>query len=180
MAETDHQNESAAGQQVGQARRHIEGCDLAIAALIIAGCAVLFYVTTTFDDVAGMLAQNTPPAMFPRILLVIIAGLALALPFEHRFSREGYKKLSAQRSAPVGAPAWASIGLIVAIAVGAPYLGTIVTILCVLMIMPAMWGERRWWLIAGFAVLFTGLVTFVFRNILQVYFEPGVLALGLG
>ena len=55
--------------------------DLVVTLIILAICGALYYITTTFDEVSNMLAQNIPPEFFPRLVLMIIVGLTLALPF---------------------------------------------------------------------------------------------------
>ena len=54
-------------------------------------------------------------------------------------------------------------------------LGTSLSMVVVCALMPFLWGERRVWLVAPFAILFPIVVTLLFSGVLGVYFEPGIL-----
>ena len=43
--------------------------------------------------------------------------------------------------------------------------------------LPMLWGERRLKVLIPFAVVFPGLVAFLFASVLGVHFEPGAFAI---
>ena len=61
--------------------------DLRLTLIILAGCAGLYYATTTFEHVSNIFAQDIPPEFFPRLLIWTIVVLALLMPFEHLYLR---------------------------------------------------------------------------------------------
>ena len=161
----DRQRQSSSGFDPG---------DLAVSAILLAFVAYLYYVTTTFEETSALLGENVGPADFPRLVLYIIAGLAILMPFERLLQPARWQKIKDGRRDPVQALTWLSIVFLLATITAAPYLGTILTMLLVSVLLPLFWGERRWWLILPFSVLFTGAVTWVFSGVLRVFFEPGV------
>ncbi len=148
--------------------------DTVIAALLLAGCAFLYWETTQFDAVPSFLGQNVLPEHFPRLVLYLIGALALIIPFEHRIWPERWRKIREDRSEPVPAITWATMGLLILVVLAEPYIGTMLSIATVSLAMPLLWGERRWHLLVPFALLFTLAVSFVFSEILRVHFEPGI------
>ena len=79
----DNQNSSAPTTDDARAAGLVHPVDLAVTAIILAGVGYLFYLTTQFDEVSPLFAQNIQPAMYPQLLLWIIGALACFLPFEH-------------------------------------------------------------------------------------------------
>lgn len=152
----------------------VDWFDAALALVLIVACGVLYYQTTGFDRPALFLGDNVLPEEFPRMLLVIIAVLALTLPFEHLLERKRHPLIRKARRAPIGFTTWATFALLLAILTFAETIGTILTILTSSLLIPLLWGERRWMLLIVYAVLFTALVTYIFAVVLKVYFEPGV------
>jgi putative tricarboxylic transport membrane protein len=148
--------------------------DLLVSLVLLAGAGYLYYLTTQFDEPSALLGENVGPADFPRLVIYFIAILAVILPFESRLQPERWQKIWEGRHKPVNALTWLSIGFLFAVSLAAPYLGTIITMLLVSLLLPLLWGERRFGLIISFAVLFTLAVTWVFNVILKVYFEPGI------
>ncbi|MDJ0945766.1 MAG: tripartite tricarboxylate transporter TctB family protein [Kiloniellales bacterium] len=152
----------------------VDRIDAILALVLILICGALYYVTTGFEQPALFLGDNVLPAEFPQMLLVIIGALALTLPFEHLLERKRHPLIRKARGAPIGFTTWATIGLLVVILALAESLGTILTILVSSLVLPALWGERRWWLLLLYAIAFTAAVTYIFAVVLRVYFEPGL------
>lgn len=148
--------------------------DLAVSAIILAVCALLFYVTATFDEVSPLLAQNIPPQFFPRLLLILIAGLALILPFEHLLLARRGRNIDAGRRSRIAPMAYATAGLLVLVVFLMPWLGTYLTMVGVCVLLPLLWGERRLKLLIPFALLFPTAIALLFSQILQVFFAPGI------
>lgn len=153
----------------------LDGIDFILTAVIIAVCAYLYYVTTTFEEPSLLLGQNVLPSDFPQSLLIVISLLALLLPIEHRFEPTRWPKIKKSRSETVQTITWATMGLLVGLVAAAPYLGTLLTIFLASLALPILWGERRVIAVALFAVIFTAVVSYVFETILKVHFEPGVI-----
>lgn len=147
-----------------------------IAGLIVAGAAALLYITTTFEKVPDLLAQNIGPEVFPQLVLIAIILLTLGMPFEHRTLRGGAARLDKARSEKVGATGWTTAALLVVIGALMPLAGTLVTLFLICLALPLLWGERRLRLIVPFAVLFPLAIKLVFETLLEVPFEPGLLA----
>ena len=61
--------------------------DTIIAAIVIAAISYLWFETTKFEKVPALFSNNIPPEMFPQILLLIILGLILIIPFEQHFQK---------------------------------------------------------------------------------------------
>ncbi len=158
---------------------YVHRIDFIIAAVILIGCVALFYVTTTFEEVSELLAQNIPPEYFPRLVLYTIGLLALFLPFEHISHARRGSDIDSDRSERIQRMPYLTAGLLILIVVAIPFLGVILTMSAVCVLLPLLWGERRWRLLLAFAIVFPLVVTIVFNKILLVYFEPGVLGISL-
>ena len=57
--------------------------DTLIAIFLTLIIAFLWFETTKFEKVPDLFSNNIPPEMFPQILLIIILGMVLIIPFEH-------------------------------------------------------------------------------------------------
>jgi len=154
--------------------------DLGLALVILAGCGLLYYFTTTFEEVSPLFADNIGPAWFPRLMIWSVAVLALALPFEHRFVAGGRKRLDEDRSDRVRGITFLTAGLLLLVVAVIDLLGMALTAVLVSAALPLLWGERRYRILIPFAILFPLAVTLLFTQVLKIYFEPGKLALGFG
>ncbi|UCH72971.1 MAG: tripartite tricarboxylate transporter TctB family protein [Rhodospirillales bacterium] len=153
--------------------------DLVVALIILAICGVLYYVTTTFEEVSAMLAQNVPPEFVPQLVIIIIAILTLGIPFEHLLHKRRGGNIDSERSDRIKRMPYVTAGLLIVLVVGIPYLGMLLTMIGICAILPLLWGERRLKLIIPFAILFPLAVAYLFNKILLVFFEPGVLGIAL-
>lgn len=153
--------------------------DLVVAMILLAICGYLYYVTTTFEEVSAMLAQNIPPEFFPQLVLIIIAILTLGVPFEHLLHARRGENIDSERSDRIKRMPYFTGGLLVILVFGIPYLGMLLTMFAICLVLPLMWGERRLTLIIPFAILFPLAVTYLFNKILLVFFEPGVFGIAL-
>lgn len=152
----------------------IDWIDAVLALVLILACGILYLQTSGFDKPALFLGDNVLPEEFPRMLLWIIGGLALTLPFEHLLERKRHPLIRKARSAPIGWTTWATIVALIVILAFAPTLGTILTILISSLVLPILWGERRWLIVIVYSIVFTAVITYLFAGVLSVYFEPGV------
>jgi putative tricarboxylic transport membrane protein len=157
----------------------IHPVDLVIMAIVLGICGALYYVTTTFEEVSDVLAQNIPPEFFPRLVLLLIAILALGLPFEHLLHRRRGSNLDSKRSQKLRPLPYLTALMLVLLGFAMPYLGTFLAMIVVCLVLPWLWGERRVKLVVPFAVLFPLAVALVFNRVLGVYFEPGIFGIAL-
>lgn len=148
--------------------------DLAVTAVIVALCAFLFWDTTTFEKVPPSLAQNVPPTLFPRLLLLVIVVMALLLPFEHVQKRAQGIDLEAARSIWIKPITFVTALVLLGVVAIMPWLGTLPALIVSCALLPVLWGERRWWLIALYAIAFPLALTYVFVAGLEVNFIPGI------
>jgi putative tricarboxylic transport membrane protein len=162
--------EDAGGRPVSSVHR----TDLLLAAIIIAGAAFLFYETTRFDQIPVGLAQNVPPELFPQLLLVLIAVMALLLPFEHIQKRREGIDLDVARSIRIRPVTWLTGAILLGVVLVVQWLGTVLAMVLACAVLPVLWGERRLWLVALFAVLMPLAVTLLFVGLLEVNFIPGI------
>lgn len=157
----------------------IHQTDLIVSFIVIAICAFFYFLTTTFNSVSNLLAQNVPPEFFPRWVLLIIAILALGLPFEHVVHRRRGEDIDSERGERVKRMPYFTAGLLFVSIAAMPYVGTLVSTIGICFALPLLWGERRWRLIIPFALIFPLLVAYVFDRILLVQFEPGIFGITL-
>ena len=141
--------------------------------IILAFCAVVVYLTTSFDEVPAMLSQGIPPTQFPRMLVGVIAVLAVIMVIQARTRRDANKK-------PVPVMAFATAGLLVVFVAAIEWIGTIGAIVLFCIALPILWGERRFGWIAAYAVLFPSGVYLLFVKVLEVRFPAGLLDSFLG
>lgn len=148
--------------------------DVYVAGVVLALAALLFAVTFTFDRVPSSLAQNVQPAMFPRLVLIVIALIALVIPFEHhRKLRRGIDLDSERRdSLPAIVPATALV--LVLLVATLPWLGALPALVLIAAILPVLWGERRWKILVPYVVLFPVAVLWLFSEVLLVTFPRGL------
>lgn len=157
----------------------INRTDLGVSLVLLAVCGVLYYVTSTFDEVSPMFAQDVPPERFPRMLLWIIGGLALVLPFEQALRGNRGAVLDKARSERIHPVAYVTAGFLVAAVAVIQWIGTFLVLVTVCLGLPLLWNERRWKIIVPFVLLFPAAVLMLFGHVLGVYFEPGVLGVKL-
>jgi putative tricarboxylic transport membrane protein len=148
--------------------------DLLLAAVILAGAAFLFQETMRFDEIPAGLAQNVPPELFPQLLLVLIALMALLLPFEHIQKRREGIDLDAPRSNRIRPVTWLTAAFLFGVVLVVQWLGTVLAMVLACAALPVLWGERRLWRVALFAVLMPLAVTLLFVGLLEVNFIPGI------
>jgi putative tricarboxylic transport membrane protein len=152
----------------------INRTDLVVGVVLLAVCGALYVVTSTFDEVSPLFAQDMPPERFPRMLLWIIGALSLALPFEQWLRKEKGKILDSGRKTPVLSIAYLTAGFLVLTVLAIKLIGTFLVLVVVCIGLPLLWGERRWKILVPFVVLFPAAVMLLFSHVLGVYFDAGV------
>lgn len=148
--------------------------DLVVSAVILAICALLYWQTTTFAQIPRGLAQNVPPTLFPRLLIIVIAIMAVFLPFEHVQKRQMGIDLDAERQERIRPITFVTALALLGVVGLTPSLGTLPAMILACALLPLMWGERRYWLVAIYAVLLPLAVTLLFVAGLEVNFMPGI------
>lgn len=152
----------------------IHPTDLVITAILLAVCAFLYWDTTTFSKVPPSLAQGVPPTLFPRLMLAVIAIMAVFLPFEHLVKRHQGIDLDSKRRHPIRAVTYLTVVALFGVVLITPWLGTFPAMIVACAALPLLWGERRYWLVAAYALIFPLMVTLLFVAGLEVNFMPGV------
>lgn len=177
--ETRETGNMEGARPAGPVARLIHPVDTLVAFLILCVVAWLYYETTQFEEVSALFTQNIPPQMFPRILLIFIALLALAMPFEHLLLQRKGKDIDKDRRRPVKPLAWFTMLALVLIITASQWLGTLLTMVAVCLVIPFLWGERRLRVVLPFAVFFPLCVAFLFSEVLGVYFDPGAVGVSI-
>lgn len=142
--------------------------DMVIGFCIVVLCAITYWVTLSIAEAPAAVAQNVQPATFPRLVISVIAILAvvlMAISFR-KDSRPG-KSVPAM-VAMTGA-------MMLAFVISFEVLGFILTMVSFCFFMPVIWGERRWHAVIPFAVLFPGAIYALFALGLGVHFDAGIL-----
>lgn len=167
---------------------------------IVAVCAVAWRLTAGFDEVPAMLSQNVPPTFFPRLVIAtaaLLGGLLIAGGIRRRAGdiarRRAVGKPPARHEAagraekgdpppPNEKPGraalpppvfWATAGVVAAAGVLIPLAGTLLTLGLVAIVLPLLWGERRFRLVAALALGLPGAIYVVFTVALGVRFPVG-------
>ena len=151
--------------------------DTIIAVLMIALIAFLWFETTKFEKVPDLFSNNIPPEMFPQILLIIILGMILIIPFEHIFLKKSGKNIDSGRSKPIEMSTIGTMIILSVIIASSQLLGAALTIISVSISLPFYWGERRLKVLIPYIIGFPLFVIVLFNMILGVHFEPGLLEL---
>ena len=154
-------------------RSYIHIPDSRIAAIILLLCGVVYYLTTLFESVPDILAQNVPAEWFPRLLIWTIFVLTLILPFEHLFLRGGLEQIDKERKARIEPMSIFTAGLLFLVVISITLFGMYAAMLTITIGLPLLWGERRLKIWIPYVIIFPGSVLILFTKILKVFFEPG-------
>ena len=149
--------------------------DVAAGVALLLFCGAAFYATTTFRDVPAMLSQNVPPTFFPRVVLIALALLSLALVAFSRNGRDEPTDPLERPAAPLERPVYVTAGIFTIAVALVPYLGMLATVFLVSIGLSLYWGERRALRIAGLALGLPLAVYVVFVLALGMRFPSGVL-----
>jgi putative tricarboxylic transport membrane protein len=149
--------------------------DTIIAALMIGIIAFLWFVTTKFEKVPDLFSNNIPPEMFPQILLMIILGMVLVIPFEHIFLKKSGKNIDDSRKNPVAKSTIGTMIILSLIVTFSQVLGATLTIITISIALPIYWGEKRLKVLIPYVIGFPLFVILLFNITLGVHFEPGLL-----
>ena len=137
-----------------------------VAAVILAFCAVVVYLRTTFDEVPEMLSQGIPPTQFPRLMVAVIAILTVVMTVQSRARGEGSRK-------PVPATVFITAGILLLFVAALDWLGAFAAMFLFCLGLPILWGERRYTWLAAYALLFPVGIYLLFTEVLEVRFPTG-------
>ena len=149
--------------------------DTIIASLMIGIIAFLWVITTGFEKVPDLFSNNIPPEMFPQILLIIILGMVLVIPFEHIFLKKSGKDIDDSRKNPVAKSTIGTMVILSLIVTFSQVLGATLTIIAISIALPIYWGEKRLKVLIPYVIGFPLFVILLFNITLGVHFEPGLL-----
>jgi putative tricarboxylic transport membrane protein len=147
--------------------------DAVVGGAVLAFCAAAFAVTLTFDEAPAALAQNVQPARFPQLVLAVMAVLA-AILVVRAFA------LSATPLKPVKRMVLISAAILVGFVVTIDLVGFFEAAMLLCLALPPVWGERRWRLVVPYALALPAGLWVLFVQVLDVYFEPGLIGRLLG
>ncbi|MFL2546114.1 MAG: tripartite tricarboxylate transporter TctB family protein [Candidatus Rariloculaceae bacterium] len=142
--------------------------DLFVGVVLLAFCAIIFWLTTSFTEVPAMLSQNVPPTFFPRLVVGIIAVLSVTLIFN------GLRKTENSRER-VEPAVFVTAAIVILAGIAVSYLGTLLTLSLVACAIPIAWGERRLRPIGILAVTLPAAIYLVFSVALGIRFPAGLL-----
>lgn len=151
--------------------------DTIIALFMIALIGFLWFETTKFEKVPDLFSNNIPPEMFPQILLIIILGMILIIPFEHIFLKKNGKNIDAGRDKPIEKSTLGTMVILSTIVASSQILGAAITIIAISIALPLYWGEKRLKVLLPYIIGFPLFVIILFNIVLGVHFEPGLLEL---
>ena len=144
---------------------------------MIALIGFLWFETTKFEKVPDLFSNNIPPEMFPQILLIIILGMILIIPFEHIFLKKNGKNIDSGRDKPVEKSTIGTMVILSTIVASSQILGAAITIVAISIALPIYWGEKRLKVLIPYVIGFPLFVIILFNIVLGVHFEPGLLEL---
>lgn len=152
----------------------VDRSDLVVSAIILLIIAILYWDTTRWPSVPTSLSQEAPPTVFPRLLMGVIAILAIALPFERVWKRRAGVDLA------IGGQGWPrpvmflTAAWIVLAVYLMPMLGVLPVMFGSALVLPLLWGERRYAAVIIFAILMPVAVAALFGIGLQVNLAFGL------
>jgi putative tricarboxylic transport membrane protein len=162
------------GGASGASAFRVHPIDVVVSGVVIVLCALLYWRTFYFDAVPSSLAQNVQPATFPRLVLICTMAFALILPFEHHRKLSRGIDLDAERSEALPGITWATMVALLLFVAALPTLGALPALVLITLLLPLLWGERRWKIIIPYVLLFPIGILFLFAEVLEVTFPRGL------
>ena len=141
--------------------------DQKVALGVIIFALVVLGVSTTFDEVPSALTQGVPPESYPQLLAWTLIVFAAVLVFQAR----GWADKKKKHIKPI---VFYTAILLVITTLTIHWLGIFGVMIIGCTAIPLLWGERRYWLIGLYAVLFPLSVYGLFHSVLEVQFPLGI------
>jgi len=142
--------------------------DVWIALAILVFCAVVFAITLTFDSLPAALIQGMGPAAFPQLLLLVMAGLALALAWSSRGRPDEVRPAIPWIVYATAAAFFAAMGVIWLV-------GMIGLAFVAVVAIGRLWGERRWGMLIASGLFMMATVYLLFIKAFGLQLSRGVL-----
>jgi hypothetical protein len=168
------QNQPGTGEGAGSpAPPLLNFWDTLIALAILAGCLVLYIDSMSYSTPNALLGHSITPALFPRTVLFAIVVMTVLMPFENYFLMKKGVNLDDDRRRPIRTIVFFTAGSLALVVGVMPWAGTYLSMVLATVLLPILWGERRYWLVAIYAALFPAVVGYIFVQGLLVTFVPG-------
>jgi hypothetical protein len=140
--------------------------DTNVGVVLLALCAVIYWLTTGFTEVPAMLSQNVPPTFFPRLVLSFVAILSVVLIFNGLGKRP-------EVNVRIEPAVLVTAAIVVLAGLLAGLLGTLPTLALIAIALPLAWGERRLRPIGILAIGLPVSIYLIFSVALGIRFPPG-------
>ncbi len=140
--------------------------DTNVGVVLLALCAVIYWLTTGFTEVPAMLSQNVPPTFFPRLVLSFVAILSVVLIFNGLGKRP-------EVNVRIEPAVLVTAAIVVLAGLLAGLLGTLPTLALIAIALPLAWGERRLRPIGILAIGLPASIYLIFSVALGIRFPPG-------
>lgn len=142
--------------------------DRRVAGAVLAFCAVVYAYTYTFDEVPAALMSGLGAELFPRLVLGVLAVLAVLLAFN-------VGSPAMDEPAPVPRPVWAMAAALAGLLLLLGAIGMWPTCAVALVGLGLLWGERRWVWLALSAAIHIVVLYLLFVRLLGGSFPRGLL-----
>lgn len=147
--------------------------DARAAAAVLALAVAAFAVTFGFETVPDSLMEGMGPERFPQLVILVMAGFALALLWRSRAL-----PTSPLPRIPPMVPA--TVALLAAAVAVLPFLGVVPTMTAAMAALALLWGERRVVLVLGISLVFGACVHLLFVRTLGITLPVGPFGALLG
>lgn len=150
------------------ATRGRAGASLAPALVILLVVGAAFVATLRFDDVPAFFDQGISPAQFPQLVLGLIAVLAVLMAVAEPSGTGGPGLRGMPMQVPLSILA-TFLFIVLVRALGQRYgdVGSLLGTFAYCVMLPAVWGERRWQRVLLFAAGFSAAVWLLFVVLLD-------------
>ena len=101
--------------------------------------------------------------------------LTAIIPFEFKITPQKVAKIDKERDEKTLPITWVTIFLLLTIVFLTDFLGAVLTMFVTCLLLPLVWGEKKYVVVAIYALLFPAFVWFLFNQLLGLYFAPGLL-----
>ncbi len=143
--------------------------DYVVPGFIFLFCAVVAYISTTFEEALPLIVGHSmQPRAFPIFLMAVIAVLNVVL-----LSQILKKPISRRNWEPY--QTWVSGILFGVFYFLTEHLDILIALAAVMFTLAVVWGERRIWVAAVLALGTTAAIFFSFDLVLEVRFPRGIL-----
>lgn len=149
--------------------------DLYLALVLVAFGAFVYYEAGKFPPAPLVLGDTLNADVFPKILVVILLFLTAIIPFEFKITPQKVAKIDKERDVKTLPITWVTIFLLLTIVFLTDFLGAVLTMFVTCLLLPLVWGEKKYVVVAIYALLFPAFVWFLFNQLLGLYFAPGLL-----